>query len=161
MKIFISIIIILSFPFCLSGQNVVLPEGEFMDTTSGQNSDFKDYKVYYYQVGCKYPESSSSLLKEAQTFIGKKDELFSGSGYLTFRFCIDREGKEMKKVQVLQTDENYKSYHFEKKFVNELYSFVKTLDKWKIAKTHNGQPYSYITFVTFKIKNGKIINIIP
>jgi hypothetical protein len=63
--------------------------------------------------------------------------------------------------QVLQTDEKYSNYHFEKKLVNELFTFLKTLDKWKIAKSKEGYTYSYKAFVTFKIKNGKVINIIP
>jgi hypothetical protein len=132
-----------------------------MDTVSSHDPSCKEYDVYYYQVGGKYPESSSSLLQEAQTFLQKKNSAYSGNGYVTFRFKIDCSGKEMKKVQVIQTDEKYKGYHFDKEFVNELYSFVKTLDKWRIPTTSEHKPIAYITFVTFKIKNGKVINIIP
>lgn len=67
----------------------------------------------------------------------------------------------MKKVQVLQTDTDYKKTNFSKGFINELFSFVNTLDKWRIAKLPNGNAHAYITFVTFKIKDGKVINIIP
>ena len=67
----------------------------------------------------------------------------------------------MKRTQVLQTDKNYKTYHFDKAFVDELYFFLNTLDDWKIVKDNKGNPLSYIAFITFKIENGKVINIIP
>jgi hypothetical protein len=133
-----------------------------MDTASVNDPGCKGYSnVYYYQVSGKYPESSASLLKEAQTFIGKLNKKYIGSGYITFRFVINCQGKMRKRVQVLQTDDNYKDFHFDKAFVNDLFSFVQTLDKWRIAGAKESTPYFYTTFITFKIKDGKIINIIP
>ncbi len=143
------------------GQNFVLPDGEYMDTVSNQSEKCKNYNAYFYQVGGKYPESSSSLLNELQTFLQQKKGTWSGSGYITFRFTVDCEGKLMQKIQVMQTDEKYIKYHFEKTLVNELFTFLKTLNKWKIAKTKDAEPFSYKAFITFKIKNGKVINIIP
>jgi hypothetical protein len=143
------------------GQNFVLPDGEYMDTVSNQNEKCKNYNVYFYQVGGKYPESSFSLLNELQIFLQQINEIYSGSGYITFRFTVDCEGKIMQKIQVMQTDEKYTKYHFDKALVNELFAFLKTLDKWKTAKTKDGETFSYKAFITFKIKNGKVINIIP
>jgi hypothetical protein len=146
-------------------QNFILPDGEYMDTIT--TPDSKDTNCisspyfYYYSLGAKYPKNSASLLNEAQLFFQKQNATYSGSGYVTLRFRIDCQGKMMQKVQVLQTDEQYKNYHFDKAFVNELYTFVKTLDKWKLAEPIPGKHFSYITFITFKIRNGKIINIIP
>jgi hypothetical protein len=160
MKPFLSIIFL-----CLAGQafgqNFVLPDGEYMDTTSNQNEKCKNYNAYFYSVGGKYPENSSSLLKEVQTFLQQKPENYSGSGYISFRFTVDCEGKLMQKIQVLQTDEKYTSTHFDKSMVNELFAFLKTLNKWRIAKTKDAEAFSYKAFITFKIQNGKVINIIP
>jgi hypothetical protein len=132
-----------------------------MDTTSYQNTKCKDNNTYYYNIGGKYPESSTSILKEVQLFLKDNQENFIGSGYITFRFKIDCEGKLMQRVQVLQTDEKYKSYHFDKGLVNELFVFLKTLNKWKIAKARNGETLLYNAFLSFKIKNGKVNNLIP
>jgi hypothetical protein len=74
---------------------------------------------------------------------------------------IDCEGKPLPKTRLLQTDEKYVTCHFEKKLVDDLFAFFKTLDKWKIVKSKEGVSYSYKAFLTFKIKNGKVINIIP
>jgi len=115
----------------------------------------------YYQIGAKYPESSLSILKHAQAFTSNYNA-FSGSGYITFRFIVDCTGKILTRIQVLQTDENYKKYYFEKGFVNLLYAFLKKMDKWEIARINDREvPLAYHAFITFKIQNGKIVNIIP
>jgi hypothetical protein len=146
----------------ITAQNYILPDGEYMDTVCESKVNCKDYKIYYYQIGGKYPESSATLLKEAHTFLLNSKCKISGSGYITFRFMIDCEGQVMRKIQVLQTDEKYVACHFDKAIVNELFLFFKTMDKWKIAKPKElPGPVSYNAFMTFKLKNGKVINIIP
>lgn len=142
-------------------QVYTLPDGEYMDTTVNSNTAYKDYNIYYYQVGAKYPKSSITLLKEAQTFLQQSNKTYQGNGYITFRFRVDCEGHRTKRTQVLQTDETYNSYHFDKEFVSELYRFLNTLNDWKTAKDNRGNSFSYMAFITFKIKNGKVINVIP
>jgi hypothetical protein len=142
-------------------QNFVLPDGEYMDTTSTQNEKCPKAYAYFYSVNGKYPENSASLLKKVQLFLQQKNENYVNSGYITFRFIVDCDGKPLPKTQVLQTDEKYAACHFNKNLVNELFAFFKTLDKWVIARSKAGYPYSYKAFLTFKIKNGKVINIIP
>ena len=143
-------------------QKFVLPDGEYMDTTTNDNT-CKDYSVFFYEGNGrgKYPEASSTILKDAQSFLKIKDNSYKGSGYITFQFMIDCNGKKMKKTRVLQTDEKYNNYHFEKEFVEELYTFLNTMDKWKIFKINSGEILCYHAFITFKIKNGKAVNIIP
>ena len=118
--------------------------------------------VFYYQFGAKYPESSISILKKAQAFISNYKNNFSGNGYITFQFIIDCSGKIQPKIKVLQTDEHYKKIYFEKDFINQLFTFIKTLDKWKIARINNKEvPLAYHAFITFKIQDGKVVSIIP
>lgn len=145
----------------VSGQNYILPEGEFMDTVLDLEAGCKPFNAYYYSVNGKYPKSSASLLKEATLFLQNKNAAGSGSGYVTFRFRINCNGKMTKRVQVLQTDEEYKLYHFDKSFVNELFNFLSTLDEWKVPRSKKDEPFSYTAFITFKIQNGKVVNIIP
>lgn len=161
MKYILSLLIL----FCgltAFAQRYVLPEGEFMDTTrSAVDTSCRDYNMYYYSARGKYPKNSASLLKEVRSYLQKTAMAYSGSGYVTFRFIVDCNGHPMKRTEVLQTDEHYKSYHFEKRMVNELYDFVKTLDKWRTAKTEEGQSFPYHAVLTFKIRDGKVITIIP
>jgi hypothetical protein len=158
------LIFLISFFFftnAVFGQNYILPQGEFMDTTSVKDTICKDYDIFYYSVGGKYLKNSYTLLNEVQTFLQQQNKTFDGSGYITFRFKIDCTGNKMKKTQVLQTNEKYAAYHFNKELVNELYLFTNTLDKWKIAKNKEGKTFPYNAFISFKIKNGKVITVIP
>ncbi len=145
------------------GQNFTLPDGEYTDTTTTDDALCKDYNVYFYQGNGrgKYPESSSTTLNEVQSFLKRKNSSYTGSGYITFQFMIDCSGKKMNKTRVLQTDEKYRNYHFDKALVEELYSFLNTMDKWEIFKNKAGQTFPYKAFISFKIKNGKAVNIIP
>ena len=114
---------------------------------------------YYYSVGGKYPRASATLLNDFKAFTGKKR--YPGSGYITFRFVIDTTGNMLKKVQVIQTDEYYKDHYFDKALVDELFAYLKTLHEWKTPVLPNGARLPYRAVMTFKIDNGKVINIIP
>lgn len=160
MKLIIALCFLISFNHAF-GQNHVLPEGEFMDTTTNNDTTCKDYNRYYYSVNGKYPKNSYTLLNEVLPFLKLKNNLYEGSGYITYQFKIDCLGNKIKKTQVLQTDETYKNYHFNKELVAELYAFLNSLNNWKVYKTKDGQTLPYKAFITFKIKNGKVINIIP
>jgi hypothetical protein len=142
-------------------QNFVTNEGEFMDTVSAGSPAGESIPLWYYSVGGKYPRSSATLLKEVKAFTEKSANPYAGSGYITFRFIIDTTGRMLKKVQVLQTDEQYKSHHFDKALVNTLFAYVKTLNKWSIARPVPGRAFPYHAYLTFKMKNGKVIAIIP
>jgi hypothetical protein len=141
-------------------QHFVTKEGAFMDTT-GSASPQANTLLYYYSVGGKYPKSSATLLQEVTAFTKKQTVHYRHSGYITFRFVIDTTGHMFQKVQVLQTDQHYNSFQFEKELVNDLYMYVKTLNKWKIARQVAGKAYPYNAFITFKMKDGKVINVIP
>ena len=158
----ICIILLISSFFQAKGQNFTLKNGDFMDTTLTNNPACKSYYSYYYSYNAKYPQSSATTLKNVKAFL--RYDNFSiptaASGYITFKFIIDCDGK-MSYVKVLQTDEKYNTKKFEKPLVEELYQFLKTLDNWKKAKYEDKIPINYFAFMSFKIQNGEIINIIP
>lgn len=146
----------------LFAQRYVTEKGEFMDTTSIMSLGCETRpSLYYYSLGAKYPESSATLVQKAQSFLQIKGHNYTGSGYINFRFVIDCEGK-MKACRISQTDEQYKTTHFDATWIEELYLFLQTLDKWKKA-THpqSKTPINYYAYLTFIVKNGKIINVIP
>jgi hypothetical protein len=144
-----------------SGQTFLIKEGKLADTITDPDLEYGSALPYYYSVGGKYPVGSATLLKEVQAFTEKQNNNYSGSGYITFRFIIDTTGNMLPRVKVIATDEHYKSYHFEKALINELFAYLKTLNKWRVAGMAPGKAWQYIAFITFKMKNGKVINIIP
>jgi len=146
----------------LYGQNYITSKGEYMDTTLNVSSKCSPpYNIFYYQLKAKYPVASATLLNESKAFMKQKMRIYSGTGYVTFKFFIDCEGT-MSRIKVMQTDDNYKAIHFEKSFVNDLYGYLQTMDKWKRnLDVENLKNVNYIAFISFKIKNGEVINIIP
>lgn len=162
MRSFLIVLILFS---SLSGlsQNFVLPSGEYMDTTSIYNPTCREIGlVRYYSVDGKYPRSSTTLLKEVQAHLHRKNQVYTGSGYVTFRFVIDCTGQRHPQVQVLQTNAAYQRFHFSKDLVNELYSFFTTLTEWRTARSPNGQEsLNYLAYMTFRIKDGKVVAVSP
>lgn len=132
-----------------------------MDTAGLRDTACKDYNLYYYQVGGKYPKSSITLLKEVKAWMEQYKTSYTGSGYITFRFRIDCKGNRVKRTRVLQTDEQYRTTHFDQDLVAGLYSFLSTLTEWKINVSAKGNALSYNAFITFRIQDGKVVNIIP
>lgn len=117
-------------------------------------------RAWYYSVDGKYPVSSPVLVTMVQSYVAPVKNM-TGSGYITLRFTINCRGLMGKDIEVLQTDAAYKPSKFQQALIDRLIAFVRTLDKWSIASYENGKPLAYRAFMTFKIQDGKIINVIP
>jgi hypothetical protein len=142
------------------GQTIVLPDGEYMDTTSTRQSPCAKARVArYYSVEGKYPRSSETLAEEAQVFITRKGQQYSGTGYITFRFIVDCQGRREPRTQVLQTDMQYRRTALPPGLVTELYAFLQTLTAWKVGKAPF--PVRYITYLNFKLRDGKVVAVSP
>jgi hypothetical protein len=153
--------LLLTGSLCSEAQNTKAEDGEFLDMPVAGQTICDTGFAYYYSAKGKYPRSSATLLKAVNARLAQQHAVYTGSGYITLRFVISCEGKILPGVQVIQTNEQYQKYQFDKGLVNELFVFVKTLDQWKVASFQNGQKFSYVAFLSFKIDNGKVINIIP
>jgi len=146
----------------LTGQTTKVNDGLLFDSSLKYNKDCMDIEfLHYYMSEGKYPRSSETLTKEANNFLLNKRDSSGGNGYLTFQFTIDCTGHIKKGVYLRQTDEKYHQYMFDSSLVYNLFAYIKTLSKWRIVKDVNGTTFNYKTYMTFKIYNGKVINIIP
>lgn len=143
------------------GQTFLIKEGRLTETSPDSTLDYGSPLPHFYSVDGKYPTGSSTVLKEVKTYMAKGSRNYTGSGYITLRFIIDTTGRMLPKVKVMLTDEDYKAQTFDRNLVEELSAFMLTLNKWKIARYRTGEALEYIAFMTFKMKNGKVINIIP
>jgi hypothetical protein len=160
-KFFLFTLFFILLPFLNKAQNIILPDGEFMDTTfvNGAGCEAAIFH-YYYSVDGKYPKSSQTLVKEAKAYLSDKPTYATVNGYITFRFSVNCEGKTSR-FRVLQTDADYKETHFDKALVNDLYQFTRSLGQWKVGKNREQKLVNYIAFLSFKFKNGAIVAIIP
>lgn len=142
-------------------QLIHLPDGTYIDSTGKMDTLCKDLGIYYFQVGAKYPMSSDALLQKLNAMNGSQTGLGNKSGWITFQFMIDCEGKLVRKVKLIQTDANHKAADFPMEGIDKLYQFILSLDGWKPATLQNGKYYPYHSFFSFKINHGKVERIIP
>ncbi len=142
-------------------QRIALPSGEYMDTTSARGPACAGAKwARYYSVQGKYPRSSYTLAREAQAFLQKQKQAYAGSGYVTFRFVVDCAGQRQPRVQVLQTTAQYQPTHFDKALVEALYAYFQTLTEWRVGALQN-VPVNYLAYLTFKLKDGNVVAVVP
>lgn len=160
MKYFSLLVLLLLHWLPASAQRITLPSGEYMDTTSVRKPPCPTSGVRYYSVQGKYPRNSYTLAQEAQAFLQQQKQGYAGSGYVTFRFVIDCAGHRQPRVQVLQTDAQYQRTHFDKALVEALYAYFKTLAEWRVGLAKN-VAVNYIAYLTFKLKDGKVVAVVP
>jgi hypothetical protein len=157
----IRVLLLLLMGLSASAQRIVLPSGEYMDTTSVRNPACANARwARYYSVQGKYPRSSYTLAQEVQTFLQLQKRTCMGSGYVTFRFAVDCAGHRQPRVQVLQTDAQYQRTHFDTALVEALYTYFQTLTEWRIGAMQH-VAVNYIAYLTFKLQDGKVVAVVP
>jgi hypothetical protein len=81
------------------------------------------------------------------------------SGLVRIRFVVNCKG-ETDRFRILGGDENYQEKKFDSSITNQLLTITKALNGWIPKKYHNKQ-IDYYQYLIFKIKDGKIIEILP
>jgi hypothetical protein len=145
------------------GQQIIrLPDGDFIDTVQTRPADCPGAPLYrYYMVGGKYPRSSDTLTQGAQAFLQQQGQAYTGSGFVTFQFVVDGQGRRQRRTQVLQTDRQYHPYQFAPPLLTALYAYLQTLTTWKAVKTPTAKPICYRAYLTFKLQDGKVVAVAP
>lgn len=118
--------------------------------------DFSSFQYYNFD-GFQYKGEKIEIEKKLETLNLKSDE--SSNGYITIRFVVNCEGKPgMFRVQ--QMNEDYKEIEFDKTFTDQLLEFTKSLKDW-IPQEYLGIKINYYQYLTYKITNGKVSEILP
>jgi hypothetical protein len=116
----------------------------------------------YYYPELKYDDD---LLVITSHFINdynskKNINLTSNSGIITIQFQVNCKG-ETGNYTVKMVDFNFKETNINEKIANEILTFTKGLNKWIPTIDEGGEIVNSHKFLTFKIKNSKIIEIYP
>jgi uncharacterized protein YfbU (UPF0304 family) len=83
----------------------------------------------------------------------------SQTGYVTIRFIVNCEGKTGR-FRVQEMDNNYQVISLDKALVTQILKLTKDLDGW-IVGVYDNKKFDYYQYLTFKIKNGSIEEIMP
>lgn len=106
--------------------------------------------------------SSETLVAEANQLLGTPKT--KTTGFVTIRFVVNCKG-EKGNFELLQMDDKYEATSFDKTLTDQLLEYVKPLTIWKLAyfrdDTEKKKSLDYYGFITFKLNDGKITEIIP
>lgn len=81
------------------------------------------------------------------------------SGLIRIRFIVNCKGKTGR-FRIIQMNNEYQKFSFDKKITNQLLKITKSLTDWKIH-TRKNVGIDYYQYLIFKIEKGKIIEILP
>lgn len=112
----------------------------------------------YFEIGFRYKGEKAKIneyFKEG--FKGKNST--DNSGYLTIRFIVNCAGKTGR-FRIEGMDINYKEKVFDKGLVNQILALTKKMDGWETTEG-GGIKRDYYQYLTFKLENGKLIEIMP
>lgn len=115
----------------------------------------------YYNANGGYKGGRRQLLKLAEKQLQKVSYANNPvkDGFITIRFIVNCKGKTGR-FRVLQINQDYKPAQFNPKQVEALLDFTKSLSDWKIMQVED-DIYDYYYYLTFVIKDGKTIDILP
>lgn len=83
------------------------------------------------------------------------------SGYLNFRFLVNCEGKAGW-FETIEMNLDLVEQKLNPNLVRELLEFTSNSNHWNILRyPEDNTPYNYYTYISYRIENGKITEIIP
>ncbi|MFM8912884.1 MAG: hypothetical protein ACKOE6_08225 [Flammeovirgaceae bacterium] len=115
------------------------------------------YQYYNYSQGVEYDGEKPAIRKK---FSNMGRSSLGEFGYITMRFIVNCEGK-IGRFRTQQMDTSYLEKKFDNEFVGELLSRTKSLDGWAIKRNEERKPIDYYQYLTFKIENGVVTEILP
>jgi len=157
-------------PSCQTIQNAKEPKtyprhvGDIAFDPKLDSKEFKpcheDLVAQYYNFGIpiQYKGEKPALERAFyENYSIKKIE--SENGYVTVRFVVNCEGRTGR-FRVEELDNDYTIKTFDEQITKQLLAITKSLDGWEI-KEYEYKKYDYYQYLTFKIENAQIIDILP
>jgi hypothetical protein len=126
---------------------------EKLDDKNFNLCNFSTLQYFNLEKGFQYEGEKLAIVENFERLNLETDA--KSNGYINIRFIVNCEGK-MERFRVQQFNSDYKEFSFNKNFVNEILKFTKNLNGWK-----NLEKRDYYQYLTFKIENGKVTEILP
>ena len=90
-----------------------------------------------------------------------KNNNYSDSGYLNFRFLVNCEGNAGW-FEIIELNLDLEEQKLNPDLVKDLLNFTSESKHWNILNyTKTGEAYNYYNYVSYRLENGKITEIIP
>lgn len=117
-------------------------------------------QYYYNGMGSQHEGGLNKVRQifEKKVNISGKE---SDTGYIRIRFMINCEG-ETGRFSILEVDKDYAPTSFSHELVVQLFQFTRNLSSWELEKLpETGKTYDNYRHLSFKIQNGKVLDILP
>lgn len=88
-----------------------------------------------------------------------KNNNYTDSGYLNFRFLVTCEGSPGW-FEIIQVDTNYNSIQFSEELVSQLLALTAQRKHWNTI-SFDDKPVDYYMYVSYKLQDGEITEILP
>lgn len=129
-------------------------DNEAFKLCNGENG-VKQY--FNNSLGLEYLGEKRSLMREYENFVPSQKE--NQNGIIRIRFIVNCKGVAGR-FRIIEADEKFSEYEFDKKITEQLLNTTKNLKGWQI-KTYRNKEIDYYQYLIFKIENGKIAEILP
>lgn len=115
--------------------------------------------LQYYNTNAYYKDHKKEITKYLLDNFSTQDSFQDQNGFLTIRFIINCNGNTGR-FRIFEIDNNYQPIHFKEALCRQLLRLVKQLSGWQPA-VYKEKVYDSYQYITFRIRNGKIISISP
>jgi hypothetical protein len=137
------------------------------DTQYDPMLDNAEFRICHEDLVLQYYNFSSAIQYEGEKYAIEEvfeqqydvDTILGESGYITIRFIVNCEGKTGW-FRVEGVNDQYEIRKFNPEIVSKLLSITKSLAGWKLG-VYDKRAYDYYQYLTFKIKDGQLIQIMP
>lgn len=114
------------------------------------------FQYYNFGKGLQYKGEKPQIVEHFKTFVSQTEKQ---SGYITIRFVVNCNGSAGRfRIQQMGTD--YLEIKFLPETVDQLLTLTEQLDGWMIGE-YNGTVRDYYQYLTFKIQDGQLTEIMP
>lgn len=113
----------------------------------------------YYNTTSYYKDHKKEIAKYLLNNFSTQDSFQGQNGFLTIRFIINCNGNTGR-FRLFEMDGNYRPIHFDEALSRQLLKLVKQVSGWRPA-VYKEKVYDSYQYITFHIRNGKIISISP
>ena len=134
------------------------PDSAMDKETPFQTCDEYIYDYYNGEQKLHYNGGKKAIWEVVNKRLNKK-KLLKESGYLTFRFVINCKGT-MGRITTEQAGLDFQPKKFSYITVNHFYKIAQEVDDW-IPTNIRGENVDAYFYLTFKLKNGELIELLP
>jgi len=118
----------------------------------------KIFPNYYGYNRTGYKKGKNALIKHIKEGYDNLGYT-SDSGYITFRFLVNCKGEAGRHI-VETVGEDYKTKSFNDEYLELLLELIKDLKEWTPLSFY-GDQYDSFNYISLKIENGELVEILP